>query len=83
MAHYWEVEGTRFAVPSDFSPTVTYTVTVRPDTKNGGTYLHCDCPAWPRSVAKGGCKHVIRVRGGRAASDEDILAAAKLLAWSA
>lgn len=63
----YEVVGQTFAAASDSNPNLTYTVTVRPDTQNGGTYLHCTCPSWPRSVSKGGCKHVLRIQGGRAA----------------
>lgn len=48
-------------VPSDSNPTLIYSVTERPDTQKGGTYLHCTCPAWPGAVQKGGCKHVKRV----------------------
>ena len=61
----WEVVGKVFDIQSDSDPFTRYAVTVRNDTQNGGTYLHCTCPSWVRSIKKGGCKHVIRVRGGR------------------
>lgn len=61
----WEVVGNTWRVASDSSPGMTYEVTVRRDTRKGGTYLHCDCGSWPRMVSKGGCKHVVRVMGKR------------------
>jgi hypothetical protein len=39
-----------------------YTVTVRDDTFNGGTYAHCTCPSWPTQRGRGrDCKHINEV----------------------
>jgi hypothetical protein len=48
-----------WAVPSAKSPHRFYTVSKRADTKHGGTYMHCDCAAWPFAYGRGGtCSHV-------------------------
>jgi hypothetical protein len=45
------------------TPGMTYRVEERIDTKNGGTYLHCQCPSWGfmRGRQKD-CKHVVNVK---------------------
>lgn len=45
------------------SSSATYRVEVRPDTVHGGTYMFCECPAWPFSRGRGeDCKHVRQAR---------------------
>ncbi|MGV0985067.1 MAG: hypothetical protein ACOYB2_10960 [Limnohabitans sp.] len=45
----------------------SHTVEERVDTRNGGTYLWCDCGAWKFQVSKGGCAHVKLAREQQAA----------------
>lgn len=55
---------TQWYVPSA-SGGVAHTVTLRPDTRFGGTYLHCDCLGWGPQRGKGkDCRHVTAVKNG-------------------
>lgn len=46
----------------------SHTVEERIDTRQGGTYLWCDCAGWKFAVAKGGCVHVKLAEAERAAT---------------
>lgn len=55
--------GLSWRIQSTSAPSVSYTVTIRPDTRSGGAYAHCTCPSWSFQRGKGKeCKHIIELR---------------------
>lgn len=70
---YWRPDldglkiGQTVVVPSSSTDGAWYTVTVRDDSINGGTYAHCTCPSWPTQRGRGrDCKHINEVANATA-----------------